>query len=87
MIIGVKMSCIDSSIFPPGQTIVLARDIHEPSIMLRRYGKSMPRGLAKRMTTRLSSAVGMVRAMNGLEVSTTGTRWKFTWVRWNCGTM
>ena len=28
------------------------------------------------MTTRLSSGVGMSRAMNGLEVSTSGTRWK-----------
>ena len=47
----------------------------------------MPAGLAKRITTRLSSAVGMVRAMNGLLVSTTGTRWKLMCVRVNCGQM
>ena len=40
----------------------------------------MPFGLAKRMTSMLSSGVGMLREMNGLEVSTIGTRWKFTWV-------
>ena len=39
------------------------------------------------MTTKLSSAVGMVRAMNGFEVSTVGTRWKFTCVWENCGQM
>jgi len=27
----------------------------------------------------------MSRAMNGLDVSTVGTRWKFTCVRENCG--
>ena len=47
----------------------------------------MPLGLAKRMTTMLSSALGMSLAMKGLEVSTTGTRWKLTWVRENCGQM
>ena len=45
----------------------------------------MPRGLLKRITTRDSSAVGIHRAMNGLEVSTVGTRWKFTSVSVNCG--
>ena len=39
----------------------------------------MPLGSAKRMTTRLSSGAGMVRAMNGLDVSTHGTRWKFSY--------
>ena len=47
----------------------------------------MPLGLAKRITTMLSSADGMSRAMKGSEVSTTGTRWKLTWVCANCGTM
>ena len=47
----------------------------------------MPLGLAKRITTMDSSAVGMARAMKGLEVSTIGTRWKFTCVRANCGQM
>jgi hypothetical protein len=32
-------------------------------------------------------AVGTSRAMKGLEVSTTGTRWKLMWVRANWGTM
>ena len=45
----------------------------------------MPFGLANRMTTKLSSALGMCRAMNGFDVSTVGTRWKFTCVRENCG--
>jgi hypothetical protein len=36
----------------------------------------MPLGLAKRITTMLSSALGMSRAMKGLLVSTIGTRWK-----------
>src|ERR1017187_3787606 len=84
---GVKISCIANSIFPPGTTTVLARDIHESWIMLSRYGNSMPFGLAKRMTTMLSSADGISRAMNGLDVSTTGTRWKLTWVCANCGQM
>ncbi len=47
----------------------------------------MPFGLAKRITTMLSSADGMPRATNGLEVSTIGTRWKFTCVWVNCGQM
>ena len=47
----------------------------------------MPFGFAKRMTTMLSSADGMSRAMNGLLVSTQGTRWKFTCVWANCGQM
>ena len=34
---GVKMSCIASSIFPPGTTMVLARLMKLPSIMLRKY--------------------------------------------------
>ena len=38
----------------------------------------MPLGLAKRITTIDSSALGMSRAMNGLLVSTVGTRWKLT---------
>ena len=67
--------------------MVLARLIHESWIMFSRYWKSMPLGLAKRITTMLSSALGMSRAMKGLLVSTTGTRWKLTWVCANCGTM
>ena len=47
----------------------------------------MPRGLLKRITTIDSSGVGIQRAMNGLEVSTIGTRWKFTSVSVNCGQM
>ena len=47
----------------------------------------MPCGLAKRMTRKDSSGVGMKRAMNGFEVSTTGTRWKLMCVRENCGQM
>ena len=38
-------------------------------------------------TTMLSSALGMSLAMNGLLVSTVGTRWKLTCVRLNCGQM
>ena len=87
MIIGVKMSCIASSILPPGTTSVLARDMNESCSMLKRYWKSMPFGLAKRITARLSSAVGMVRATKGFDVSTTGTRWKLMCVRVNCGQM
>ena len=84
---GVKINCIASSIFPPGTTIVLARDMNESLIMFIRYWKSMPFGLAKRITQRLSSADGMSRAMNGFDVSTTGTRWKLTCVCANCGQM
>ena len=82
-----KISCIASSILPPGTTMVLARDMNESCTMLSRYWKSMPFGLAKRITTRLSSGDGMSRATNGLLVSTQGTRWKFTWVCVNCGQM
>ena len=84
---GVKISCIASSILPPGTTIVLARDMNESWIMFSRYWKSMRFGLANRITTRLSSADGMSRAMNGFEVSTIGTRWKLTCVCVNCGQM
>ena len=52
-----------------------------------RYGKSMPRGLRKRITTIDSSGVGIQRAMNGFEVSTVGTRWKLMSVSENCGQM
>jgi hypothetical protein len=34
----------------------------------------MPRGLAKRITIMDSSGVGIQREMNGLDVSTVGTR-------------
>jgi hypothetical protein len=44
---GVKISCIASSILPPGTTMVLARLIQESLIMFSRYWKSMPLGLAK----------------------------------------
>jgi hypothetical protein len=86
-IIGVKINCIASPILPPGQTMLLGRLIHEPCSIDSRYGKSMPLGLAKRITTIDSSALGMSLAMNGLLVSTVGTRWKLTWVRLNCGQM
>ena len=36
----------------------------------------MPRGLANRIMTIDSSAVGIQRAVKGFEVSTVGTRWK-----------
>ena len=39
------------------------------------------------MMTKLSSGVGMSRAMKGLEVSTVATRWKLMSVSENCGTM
>ncbi len=61
--------------------------MNESSIIDSRYGKSMPFGFAKRITTMLSPAAGMSRAMNGFEVSTIGTRWKFTCVCANCGQM
>ena len=86
-IIGVKMNCIARPILPPGTTMLLGRLIHESCSIDSRYGKSMPLGLAKRITTIDSSAVGMSLAMNGLLVSTVGTRWKFTCVRLNCGQM
>jgi hypothetical protein len=37
-IIGVKMSCIASGIFPPGQTMVFALDMKLSSSMERRVG-------------------------------------------------
>ncbi len=45
----------------------------------------MPRGFLNRITTTLSSGVGIQRAMKGFEVSTTGTRWKLMSVWVNCG--
>ena len=67
--------------------MLFGRDIHESSSIDSRYGKSMPFGFAKRITTIDSSAVGMSLAMNGLLVSTVGTRWKLTCERLNCGQM
>ena len=64
-----------------------ARDMNESWSIESRYGKSMPLGSRKRMTSMLSSGLGMSRDTNGLDVSTMGTRWKFTWVRENCGQM
>ena len=40
-----------------------------------------------RITTSDSAADGMVRATNGLDVSTVGTRWKLMCVWLNCGQM
>ena len=80
-----KISCIVSPILPPGTTMLFGRLIHEFCNIDSRYWKSMPLGFAKRITTMLSSALGMSFAMNGFEVSTVGTRWKFTCVRLNCG--
>ena len=37
---GVKISCIASSILPPGTTMVLARDMNELWIMLSRYARA-----------------------------------------------
>ncbi len=85
---GVKMSCIANPIFPPGTTITFGRDMaNESCSMVSKYGKSIPFGRAKRITTKLSSVCGISRAVNGLEVSTVGTRWKLTCVRENCGQM
>ena len=47
----------------------------------------MPCGLANRMTTIDSSAVGIHSAIAGFEVSTVGIRWKLTFVWLNCGQM
>jgi hypothetical protein len=47
---GVKMSCMARSIFPPGHTMVFGRDMKESCSMDNKYGKSMPRGFAKRIT-------------------------------------
>ena len=44
---GVKINCIASSIFPPGTTMMLGRDINESSRMDRNYGKSMPLGVGE----------------------------------------
>ena len=73
-IIGVRINCIAMSSFPPGMTIEFARDMKLSWIIDTSYGKSMPFGLRKRMTTIDSSGVGIQRAMNGLDVSTIGTR-------------
>ena len=62
------------SVFPPGTTMELARDMKDPAIMDDRYGKSIPRGFANLMTVMDSSAVGIERAVKGLDVSTMGTR-------------
>ena len=47
-----KISCIASSIFPPGTTMMFGRDMNESCSIDSRYGKSMPLGLANRMTTK-----------------------------------
>jgi hypothetical protein len=64
--IGVKTRCIARSIVPPGTTSGLARDMDDSCSMASRQGLSKLRGLAKRITTMLSSAIGIVRAMKGL---------------------
>ena len=84
---GVKMSCIARSIFPPGHTMVFGLDMNESCSMDNRYGKSIPCGFEKRISRNDSSGAGMKRATNGFDVSTTGTRWKLMWVRENCGQM
>ena len=61
-------------ILPPGITRVLGRDMNELCRRRSIFGKLNLRGSRKRMTTMLSSSVGTSRAMNGFEVSTTGTR-------------
>ena len=64
------------------------RAAHEASVNHRQeYGKSMPCGSRKRMTTIDSSGVGIQRAMKGFDVSTVGTRWKLMSVWANCGQM
>src|SRR5580692_11307325 len=70
---GVRMSCIARSSFDPWITIELARDMKLFGIIDSRYGKSMPRGFFRRITTIDSSGVGIQRAMKGFEVSTVGT--------------
>jgi hypothetical protein len=67
--------------------MMFGRDIHESCSIDSRYRKSIPCGLAKRITTMLSSTVGMSFAMNGFDVSTIGTRWKLMCVCANCGQM
>src|SRR5210317_1849677 len=74
--IGMRISSIASSILAPGTTIVLRREINESLIIASRKGKSISNlaGSRKRITIKLSSGVGTSRAMNGLDVSTVGTR-------------
>ena len=76
--IGVRMISIAIPILPPGTTMVLRRDMNEPLIIDSKLVKSVLRmsGLRKRITTKLSSSVGISRAMNGFDVSTVATRWK-----------
>jgi hypothetical protein len=64
------MSSIDKTILPPGTTMVLRLEMKEFFIIANRHGKSTLNffGSRKRMTTKLSSAVGMSRAINGFEV-------------------
>jgi len=84
---GVRISCIARSSFDPGITIEFARDMKLCGIIDSRYGKSMPRGFFRRITTIDSSGVGIQRAMNGFYVSTVGMRWKLMSVSVNCGQM
>jgi hypothetical protein len=70
---GVKINCIAKPILPPGMTKVLGRVIIELCNIDKRYGKSIPLGLAKRITTILSSGLGISLAIKGFEVSTVGT--------------
>ena len=74
------------SSLPPGMTIEFARLMKLLWIIESRYGKSIPCGLRKRMTTIDSSGVGIHRATKGFDVSTVGTRWKLMSVWLNCGT-
>ena len=81
-----SMACAMSS---PGTTSVSARERNAPCSPASSSSKSTgrrPRGFTW-ITSRLSSARGMSCGTNGLEVSTSGTRWKFTSVRENCGAM
>ena len=54
--------------------MLFGRDMNESRIIRSKYEKSTPRDWAKRITSKLSSAVEMSRATNGFEVQPVGTR-------------
>ena len=86
-IIGVKISCIARSILPPG-TDDGVRPRHEGVVQHRQQvGEVDAARIGEADHQHALVGVGTWRAMNGFDVSTTGTRWKLMCVRENCGQM
>ena len=84
--LNVAYNCLDRHLDTRGDQTALICEEDDFVAGIENVHKRV-KGSCTLMMTKLSSGVGMSRAMNGLDVSTSDTRWKLMSVRENCGVM